>query len=191
MVIRGWLLICPYLKSKSYENCLRLPLVVKCCKSILSEIILTIRSIAWDSRKWLAQLSFPKPFESIFHVQPGQIVLSTVVFQGLFIEISSHCNHVVWSSTNFPYEALTNIQSLYNRAVMYSVEGNLPGDSNAIRIQLPSIVFFVVTLLFLSIRLWARIQSLPGMGIDDWSIIVSWVCIHSVNILSLRLVQLT
>lgn len=60
---------------------------------------------------------------------------------------------------------------------MHSVEGNMPGDSKAT--QIPSIVFFIVTPLFLGIRLWSRTQSREGIGLEGWSIIFSWVCLPS------------
>ncbi|RYP93561.1 hypothetical protein DL770_000303 [Monosporascus sp. CRB-9-2] len=57
---------------------------------------------------------------------------------------------------------------------MYLVEGNLPGDNNGPQIQIPAIVFFAVTSLFLAIRLWSRKQSRSGIGWDDWMIVISW-----------------
>ncbi|RYP28191.1 hypothetical protein DL766_005999 [Monosporascus sp. MC13-8B] len=57
---------------------------------------------------------------------------------------------------------------------MYLVEGNLPGDNNGPQIQIPAIVFFAVTPLFLAIRIWSRKQSGSGIGWDDWTIVISW-----------------
>ncbi|RYP40123.1 hypothetical protein DL768_010666 [Monosporascus sp. mg162] len=58
---------------------------------------------------------------------------------------------------------------------MYLAEGNLPGDNNGPQIQIPAIVFFAVTPLFLTIRIWSRKQSRSGIGWDDWMIVISWV----------------
>ncbi|RYP64723.1 hypothetical protein DL769_006571 [Monosporascus sp. CRB-8-3] len=58
---------------------------------------------------------------------------------------------------------------------MYLAEGSLPDDNNGHKIQIPAIVFFAVTPLFLAIRIWSRKQSPSGIGWDDWTIVISWV----------------
>ncbi|KAK4173787.1 hypothetical protein QBC36DRAFT_348456 [Triangularia setosa] len=53
--------------------------------------------------------------------------------------------------------------------------GNLPGENRAYQIEAPCIIFFVLTPIFVGIRLWARIK-LRGwsrLGLDDWTIVVS------------------
>lgn len=63
------------------------------------------------------------------------------------------------------------------------VSGNLPGDSRALEIQIPCIVFFAVTPIFIAIRVWSRIQSRSGLGWDDWVIFASWVFAQTVSAL--------
>lgn len=53
--------------------------------------------------------------------------------------------------------------------------GNLPGESNALQVQIPCIVFFILTPIFVAIRIWSRIQMQVGLKWDDWTIIVSFV----------------
>lgn len=53
--------------------------------------------------------------------------------------------------------------------------GNVPGESNALQVQVPCIVFFVLTPLFVSIRVWARLQLRSGLGVDDWTLLLSFV----------------
>ncbi len=53
--------------------------------------------------------------------------------------------------------------------------GNVPGENRALEIQLPCIVFFILTPLFVGIRLWARLHNGSGLGSDDWTILVSFV----------------
>ncbi|KAI1390559.1 uncharacterized protein F4822DRAFT_154228 [Hypoxylon trugodes] len=48
-------------------------------------------------------------------------------------------------------------------------------DSNAVDIEVPCIVFFVLTPLFLGMRLASRLKTGSGLGWDDWMIMVSWV----------------
>lgn len=57
---------------------------------------------------------------------------------------------------------------------MYTVEGNLPGDSNAYEIRAACISFFILTPLFVATRLWSRIQSRSRLGWDDYTILTSW-----------------
>ena len=54
---------------------------------------------------------------------------------------------------------------------------NSPGDSRAYQIQVPCIVFFVFTPLFIATRIWARVKlrSWTGLGWDDWTILTSSV----------------
>ncbi|KAJ9485275.1 hypothetical protein VN97_g8071 [Penicillium thymicola] len=50
---------------------------------------------------------------------------------------------------------------------------NTPGSSRAFEIQVPCIVFLVTTPAFVAIRLWSRAKSKSGLGLDDWTILVS------------------
>ena len=54
---------------------------------------------------------------------------------------------------------------------------NLPGDSHANYVRIPCIVFFVVTPIFLGIRLWNRVVKQSGIGMDDYTILLSFVSI--------------
>ncbi|KAJ5241826.1 uncharacterized protein N7469_000153 [Penicillium citrinum] len=53
--------------------------------------------------------------------------------------------------------------------------GNLPGPSKALDIQIPCIVFLVLTPAFVAIRVWSRVNSKSGLGWDDWTILLSTV----------------
>ncbi|CAI4212806.1 unnamed protein product [Parascedosporium putredinis] len=53
--------------------------------------------------------------------------------------------------------------------------GNIPGESNALMVQIPCIVFFVVTPIFVGIRIWSRIRLRSGISWDDWTILLSFV----------------
>lgn len=55
--------------------------------------------------------------------------------------------------------------------------GNLPGENRAYQIEAPCIVFFVLAPIFVGVRLWARIKlrGWSGIGLDDWTILVSTV----------------
>ncbi|EFQ25834.1 uncharacterized protein GLRG_00978 [Colletotrichum graminicola M1.001] len=63
------------------------------------------------------------------------------------------------------------------------VEGNLPGESNAHMVQVPAIVFFVLTPIFVGIRFWSRIKTRSGIGWDDWTILFSFFCCLIVSVL--------
>ncbi|KAK1981562.1 integral membrane protein [Colletotrichum cereale] len=63
------------------------------------------------------------------------------------------------------------------------VEGNLPGASNALMVQVPAIVFFVLTPIFVGIRFWSRIKMRSGLGWDDWTILFSFFCCLTVSVL--------
>ncbi|KAF5012230.1 hypothetical protein FDECE_1689 [Fusarium decemcellulare] len=54
------------------------------------------------------------------------------------------------------------------------VSGNIPGESNAAQVRIPCVVFFVLTPIFLAIRIWSRIATRSDLGWDDWTIIVSF-----------------
>lgn len=56
-----------------------------------------------------------------------------------------------------------------------AADGNIPGESNALQVQIPCIVFFIVTPIFVAIRVWSRKQMRAGLKSDDWTIIVSFV----------------
>ncbi|KAF7545136.1 hypothetical protein G7Z17_g9410 [Cylindrodendrum hubeiense] len=61
--------------------------------------------------------------------------------------------------------------------------GNLPGESNAWMVRTPCIVFFVLTPIFVALRLWSRIARRTGLGWDDWTIMLSFACALTVQIL--------
>ncbi|KAJ3534469.1 hypothetical protein NM208_g7528 [Fusarium decemcellulare] len=61
--------------------------------------------------------------------------------------------------------------------------GNIPGESNASQVRIPCIVFFVLTPIFIAIRIWSRIATGSGLGWDDWTIIASFVCALTVQVL--------
>ncbi|KAK2002752.1 integral membrane protein [Colletotrichum falcatum] len=63
------------------------------------------------------------------------------------------------------------------------VEGNVPGESNALMVQVPAIVFFVLTPVFVGIRFWSRIKMGSGIGWDDWTILLSFLCCLTVSVL--------
>ncbi|KAK2056604.1 integral membrane protein [Colletotrichum caudatum] len=63
------------------------------------------------------------------------------------------------------------------------VGGNLPGESNALMVQVPAIVFFILTPIFVSIRFWSRIKMRSGIGWDDWTILFSFFCCLTVSVL--------
>ncbi|WYZ46777.1 hypothetical protein EsH8_IX_001002 [Colletotrichum jinshuiense] len=63
------------------------------------------------------------------------------------------------------------------------VEGNIPGESNALMVQVPAIVFFVLTPVFVGIRFWSRIKMRSGLGWDDWTILFSFFCCLAVSVL--------
>ncbi|KAG8359118.1 hypothetical protein FVEN_g3247 [Fusarium venenatum] len=49
-------------------------------------------------------------------------------------------------------------------------------ESSAMQIYAPSIVFFLVTPLFIAFRFWSRITRRTGLGWDDMTIIISFSC---------------
>lgn len=53
--------------------------------------------------------------------------------------------------------------------------GNIPGESNALVVQIPCIVFFVVTPCFIGARFWSRHNSNSSVGWDDWCCLLSWI----------------
>ncbi|KFY33316.1 hypothetical protein V494_07729 [Pseudogymnoascus sp. VKM F-4513 (FW-928)] len=55
------------------------------------------------------------------------------------------------------------------------VSGNAPGESHALQVQIPCIVFFVITPIFIIIRIWTRIKLKSGLGYDDWTILFSFI----------------
>ncbi|KAI8307201.1 Satratoxin biosynthesis SC1 cluster protein 4 [Colletotrichum sp. SAR11_59] len=63
------------------------------------------------------------------------------------------------------------------------VDGNIPGESNALMVRAPAIIFFVLTPIFVGIRFWSRIKMRSGLGWDDWTILFSFVCCLLVSIL--------
>ncbi|KAI6085217.1 hypothetical protein F4821DRAFT_279431 [Hypoxylon rubiginosum] len=47
-------------------------------------------------------------------------------------------------------------------------------DDNIIDIEVPCIVFFILTPVFVAIRLSSRLKTGSGLGWDDWTIMASW-----------------
>ncbi|KAJ5588509.1 hypothetical protein N7537_011187 [Penicillium hordei] len=71
---------------------------------------------------------------------------------------------------------------------------NTPGPSRAFEIQVPCIVFLVTTPAFVAIRLWSRTKSKSGLGLDDWTILVSSVsssCVFAVIVMAFMLAACT
>ncbi|KAL9941172.1 hypothetical protein D7B24_009033 [Verticillium nonalfalfae] len=64
---------------------------------------------------------------------------------------------------------------------MATVNGS--GETNANQVVVPCIVFFALTPIFIIIRLWSRIATRSTIGADDWTIMVSFVCVLVVQIL--------
>ncbi|EEY19809.1 integral membrane protein [Verticillium alfalfae VaMs.102] len=60
---------------------------------------------------------------------------------------------------------------------------NGSGETNANQVVVPCIVFFALTPIFIIIRLWSRIATRSTIGADDWTIMVSFVCVLVVQIL--------
>ncbi|KAI1452424.1 integral membrane protein [Annulohypoxylon moriforme] len=48
-------------------------------------------------------------------------------------------------------------------------------DTNVVDIEVPCIVFFVLTPIFLVVRISSRLKTGSGLGWDDYTIIVSWI----------------
>ncbi|KAK3382091.1 integral membrane protein [Lasiosphaeria ovina] len=65
------------------------------------------------------------------------------------------------------------------------VSENQPGDNRAYQIQLPCILFFVLTSAFVAVRIWARLKlrGWSGFGWDDGTIVASWVFATTVSAL--------
>lgn len=58
-------------------------------------------------------------------------------------------------------------------------------ESHADLVRIPSIVFFVVTPIFVFIRFWNRISRRSGLGWDDGTIAVSFVWISTLQLIGL------
>ncbi|OTB02620.1 hypothetical protein M426DRAFT_322539 [Hypoxylon sp. CI-4A] len=54
------------------------------------------------------------------------------------------------------------------------MEGDIAVEDNILDIEIPCIVFFILTPVFLGIRLSSRLKTGTGLGWDDWAIILSW-----------------
>lgn len=55
------------------------------------------------------------------------------------------------------------------------VSENTLAESNAWMVRLPCIFFFVLTPIFIGLRLWSRLARNNGLGPDDWTILLSFV----------------
>ncbi|KAM0323922.1 hypothetical protein ACHAQA_008503 [Verticillium albo-atrum] len=67
--------------------------------------------------------------------------------------------------------------------------GNIPGASNALMVQVPCMVFFVLTPIFFTVRVWSRVKLRSGFGWDDWTILASFGCCMAVSILMMASVH--
>ncbi|KAM0282120.1 hypothetical protein ACHAQH_003160 [Verticillium albo-atrum] len=67
--------------------------------------------------------------------------------------------------------------------------GNIPGESNALMVQVPCMVFFVLTPIFFTVRIWSRVKLRSGFGWDDWTISMSFVCCMAVSVLMMASVH--
>ncbi|KAL6869282.1 hypothetical protein ACO1O0_000606 [Amphichorda felina] len=63
------------------------------------------------------------------------------------------------------------------------ITGNTSGETNAHQVRVPCIVFFAVTPVFVAIRLWSRLHWRSGLGWDDWTAVVSFICVLAVQVL--------
>lgn len=63
--------------------------------------------------------------------------------------------------------------------------GNVAGGSNALEVQIPCIVFFVLTPIFVAIRVHSRTRLRGGLDYDDFAILASFVSCSLFNIESL------
>ncbi|KAI2465136.1 integral membrane protein [Annulohypoxylon bovei var. microspora] len=54
------------------------------------------------------------------------------------------------------------------------MDDNIQVDTNVVDIEVPCIVFFVLTPIFLVIRISSRVKTGSGLGWDDYTIMVSW-----------------
>ncbi|KAH8597838.1 hypothetical protein B0O99DRAFT_470808, partial [Bisporella sp. PMI_857] len=55
------------------------------------------------------------------------------------------------------------------------MSGNKPGESNALLVQIPSVVFCVISPIVVGIRFWSRIRCRGNLGWDDWTILGSLI----------------
>lgn len=55
------------------------------------------------------------------------------------------------------------------------IKANLPGASHAQHVEIPCIVFFALTPIFVIMRIWSRLSKGSKLGADDWTIVVSFV----------------
>lgn len=55
------------------------------------------------------------------------------------------------------------------------IKANLPGASHAHHVEIPCIVFFALTPIFVIMRIWSRLSKGSKLGADDWTIVVSFV----------------
>ncbi|KAF3349266.1 Putative succinate-semialdehyde dehydrogenase [NADP+] [Verticillium dahliae VDG2] len=67
--------------------------------------------------------------------------------------------------------------------------GNTPGESNALMVQVPCMVFFVLTPIFFTVRIWSRLKLRSGFGWDDWTILASFTCCMAVSVLMMASVH--
>ncbi|KAK0390172.1 hypothetical protein NLU13_3744 [Sarocladium strictum] len=60
---------------------------------------------------------------------------------------------------------------------------NIDGPSNAYQVTIPCIIFFVLTPIFVVVRIWSRVARQSGVGWDDWTILVSYACVQTCQIM--------
>jgi hypothetical protein len=59
--------------------------------------------------------------------------------------------------------------------VLTMISEDIPSESNAVQIYSPSILFFVLTPVFVALRFWSRGVRRSGLGWDDTTIVISFV----------------
>ncbi|KAH7257076.1 hypothetical protein BKA59DRAFT_522383 [Fusarium tricinctum] len=61
------------------------------------------------------------------------------------------------------------------------ISEDIPSESNAVQIYSPSILFFVLTPVFVALRFWNRGVRRSGLGWDDTTIVISFLCALAVQ----------
>lgn len=63
--------------------------------------------------------------------------------------------------------------------VLTMISEDIPSESNAVQIYFPSVLFFVLTPAFVTLRFWNRGVRRSGLGWDDTTIVLSFVSLTS------------
>ncbi|KAF4988467.1 hypothetical protein FGRMN_9750, partial [Fusarium graminum] len=61
------------------------------------------------------------------------------------------------------------------------VSEDISSESNAVQVYCPSILFFVATPIFVALRFWSRGARRSGLGWDDATIVISFLCALAVQ----------